>query len=58
MIPLIPNPKQDSYVPSFVAETVEGEKIHGIEVVPSQPPCGAPVNDNPKVKPPYSPSYK
>ena len=51
MIPLILNPTQDSHVPSFVPKIVEGEKIHGIEVVPSQPPCEAPVNDNPEVEP-------
>ena len=54
MIPPIPNLTQDSHVPSFVPKTVEGEKIHGIEVVPSQAPCEAPVNDNPEVEASYS----
>ena len=33
-IPTIPNPTQDSKIPSFVPETIEAEKIHGHEVVP------------------------
>ena len=58
MISSVPNPMQDSLVPSFVPKIVEGEKIHGIEIIPSQPPYEAPVNDNPEVEPLYSPYYE
>ena len=57
-IPFVPNHMQDSHVPSFVRETVEDEKIHGVEVVPSQPPYETQVNYNPKVEPMYTPYYE
>ena len=58
IIPSVPNPTQDSQIPLFLLETIEAEKIHGHEVVSSQPACEAPINDDPKVEPPFSPYYE
>ena len=38
---MIPNPTQDSHIPSFVPETTDGDKAHSLQVVPSQPPYEA-----------------
>ena len=46
-IPCVPNPTQDSHIPFFVPEMIEGEKIHGLKVVPSQPAYEEPINDDP-----------
>ena len=54
----IPNPTQDSHIPSFVPETTKGQKIRGDELVrslPALPSPLAPVNDDHKVESPYSP---
>ena len=45
-------------------ETTEDEKIYGHEVVPSQPTCEAPINDDPPIdddsknEPLFSPYYE
>ena len=49
----IPNPTQDIKIPSFVPETAEAEKVHGHEVVPRQSASKAPINNDPKVEPPF-----
>ena len=68
----IPNPTQHSHIPSFVPEMAEGDKIHSLQVVPSQPPyevavptanptptpAPAPINDNLGFEPPFSPYHE
>ena len=58
MIPDVPNPTQDSHIPSFVPKIVEGEKIPNHEIV-----LGllalliplVPINDDCKIESPKSP---
>ena len=57
-IPTVLYPTQDNQIPSFVPEMAEVGKIHGHEVVPRQPACEAPINDDPKVEPSLSPYYE
>ena len=62
--PSIPNLTQDNQYPSFVPETVEAQKIHGLEDVPGKKAYDAPINDDepvtedPKVNPSLSFYYE
>ena len=49
IISVVPNPTQDSKIPSFMPKTVEAEKIPGHEVVQRQPASEAPINDDPEL---------